>query len=124
MLKNSRDVRDFMERKRLAGFATVGLKNEPHVVPVFFTYEDGKVYVQTSRESVKVRNLLKNNKVAVAVYSGEEAVVLRGEGRILDSDEEFARRTQDHIDKCRTSSLCLPRHIQKFYYASHFSIKF
>lgn len=90
-----------MEQERLASFATVGLENEPHAVPVFFTYEDGKVYVQTSRESVKVRNLLKNNKIAIAVYSGEEAVVLRGEGRILDSDEEFVKRTQDHIDKYR-----------------------
>lgn len=90
-----------MEQERLASFATVGLENEPHAVPVFFTYEDGKVYVQTSRESVKVRNLLKNNKIAIAVYSGEEAVVLRGEGRILDSDEELVKRTQDHIDKYR-----------------------
>jgi nitroimidazol reductase NimA-like FMN-containing flavoprotein (pyridoxamine 5'-phosphate oxidase superfamily) len=88
-----------MNRERLASFATVDAENKPHVIPVFFIYDDGKVYIQTDRSSVKVRNLVKNSNVAVAVYSGEEAVIIRGIGRVLDSDEEFKKRTQDHIDK-------------------------
>jgi len=88
-----------MDRERLASFATVNLNNEPHVVPVFFTYANGKVYVQADRNSVKVRNLLRNNRVTVAVYSGEEAVIIRGKGRIVESDEEFVKRTQEHVSK-------------------------
>lgn len=88
-----------MMRERLASFATVTARGEPHVVPVFFTYDEGKVYVQTGRKSAKVRNLLRNRNVAVAVYRGEEAVIIRGEGRIIDEDEEFLRRTRDHIQK-------------------------
>lgn len=99
MPKSLREVQIFMDRERLASFATVGSSNRPHVVPVFFTYENGKVHLQTDRDSVKVRNLLRNNNVAVAVYSGEEAVVIRGKGRIIDSDEEHIKRTQEHIDK-------------------------
>ena len=99
MPKNLNEVQSFMETESLASFATVGSYGEPHVVPVFFTYENGKVYVQTDRKSVKVRNLLSNNKVAVVVYSGEEAVVLRGKGRIVEDDEVFARKTRDHIAK-------------------------
>jgi nitroimidazol reductase NimA-like FMN-containing flavoprotein (pyridoxamine 5'-phosphate oxidase superfamily) len=99
MLRNSREVQEFMNRERLAGFVTVDSKNRPHVVPVFFTYKDGKVYVQTDQHSVKVRNLLRNNNVAVAVYRGEEAVIIRGKGRIIDSSKEFIKRTQEHIDK-------------------------
>mgnify|MGYP001030022085 CR=1 FL=1 len=65
-----KEVESFMNRERLASFVTVNPNNEPHVVPVFFTYEGGKVYVQTDRNSVKVRNLLGNCNVAIAVYSG------------------------------------------------------
>jgi len=88
-----------MKRQRLASFATVGVKGEPHVVPVFFTYENGKVFVQTDRKFVKVRNLMKNPSVAVAVYGEEEAVIIRGKARIIESDEEFAKRTEEHVDK-------------------------
>jgi nitroimidazol reductase NimA-like FMN-containing flavoprotein (pyridoxamine 5'-phosphate oxidase superfamily) len=75
------------------------LKSEPHVVPVFFTYDHGRVYVQTNRDSVKVRNLTRNSNVAVATYHGEEAVIIRGKGRVIKDENEFARRTQDHIGK-------------------------
>jgi len=99
MPRSLEEVQSFMHLERLASFASVGSNNEPHVVPVFFTYEDGKVYVQTDRNSVKVRNMLKNNNVTVAVYSGEEVVIIRGKGRIIDYDREFVKRTQDHINK-------------------------
>jgi nitroimidazol reductase NimA-like FMN-containing flavoprotein (pyridoxamine 5'-phosphate oxidase superfamily) len=99
MPENMKEVRSFMDRERLASIATVDARNQPHVVPVFFTYENGKVYVQTDRNSAKVRNLLSNDCVAVAVYNEEEAVIIRGRGRVLESDEEFIRRTQEHIDK-------------------------
>ena len=101
MPKTLDEVKSFMDKERLASFATVGSNNEPHVVPVFFTYDDGKVYVQTDRKSVKVRNLLRNNNVAVAVYNGEEAVIIKGKGHIIDDEREFFKRTQEHIDKCR-----------------------
>jgi len=88
-----------MKRERLASFATVSSNNGPHVVPVFFTYDDGKLFIQTDGNSVKVRNLKRNNNAAVAVYYGKEAVIIRGRRRIIEKSEEFAKRTQDQIDK-------------------------
>jgi len=99
MPKNMKEVESFMDRGRLASIATVDARNQPHVVPVFFTYENGMVYVQTDRNSVKVRNLRDNDCVAVAVYDKEEAVIIRGKGQVLKSDEQFIRRTQEHIHK-------------------------
>ena len=95
MLRNLKEVYDYMNRERLASFVIVDSRNRPHVVPVFFTYKYGKVHVQTNLNSVKIRNLLRNSNVAAD--QGEEAILIRGERRILDSDEEFIRRTQDHI---------------------------
>jgi len=101
MPKSQKQVQSLMDQERLASFATVGSRKEPHIVPVFFTYDEGKVYIQTDRNSMKFRNLLRNDNVAVAVYREEEAVIIRGRGRVVDSEEEFVRRTQDHIDKYR-----------------------
>lgn len=83
MPKNVGEVQRFMEKESLASFATVSRDRQPHAVPVFFTYENGKVYIQTGRQSLKVRNLLGKKKVALAVYSGEEAVILRGRQRAI-----------------------------------------
>jgi len=99
MPRNMMEVQSFMGRERLASFATVSSEGKPHVVPVFFTYESGKVYIQTDRESAKVQNILNNNNVAIAVYSEEEAVIIRGKGRVVDRSDEFVWRTRDHINK-------------------------
>jgi len=99
MLKNLGDAKSFMEREWLASFVTVDAEGKPHVVPVWFTYDDGKVHVQTDRKSVKVHNIKRNNNVAVTVYHGEEAVIIRGRGRVVEEEKEFVRLTQLHIDK-------------------------
>jgi len=99
MPRNLSEVSYFMNRERLASFVTVDARNRPHVVPVFFTYEEGRVYVQTDRNSVKVKNLRENDNVALAVYSGEEAVIIRGKAKIIHDKTEFVKRTQQHIDK-------------------------
>lgn len=99
MLKNLTDVAAFMEREWLASLTTVDTRSKPHIAPVWFTYEKGRVYVQTDRKSVKIRNLKKNRNVAVAVYRGEEAVIIRGVGNIIEDEKEFVRLTQCHIDK-------------------------
>lgn len=101
MPKSQSAVSNFMQKEWLASFATVDAEGRPHIVPVFFTYDEGKVYVQTDRRSVKVRNLARNGNVAVAVYRGEEAVILRGKGKIIADRNDFIKRTQEHIDKYR-----------------------
>jgi len=99
MLKNMTDVSGFMEREWLASFVTVDAEGKPHVVPVWFTYDDERVHVQTDRKSVKIRIMKRNHNVAVAVCRGEEAVVIRGKGKVVDDEKEFVKLTQRHIDK-------------------------
>ena len=99
MLKSILDAKRFMNQERLASFATVDAENRPHVVPVFFTYADDKIYVQADRKSLKVRNLRGNHNVAIAVYCDEEAVVIEGKGCIIENESDFIRRTQEHVNK-------------------------
>jgi len=99
MLKNLAELANFMEREWLASFVKVDAEGKPHIVPVWFTYDDGKVHVQTDRKSAKVRNIKRNDKVAVAVYRGEEAVIIRGRGTVVEDEKQFVKLTQRHIDK-------------------------
>ncbi|MFB0543854.1 MAG: pyridoxamine 5'-phosphate oxidase family protein [Candidatus Bathyarchaeia archaeon] len=102
MPKGLSEVPELMRRARVATFATVDARARPHAVPVFFTYDEGSVYVQTDRGSVKVRNLRGNANVVVVVfhgYLGEEAVIIRGKGRVIEDESEFIKRTQEHIEK-------------------------
>ena len=99
LLKNLADVARFMENEWIASFATVDAESKPHVVPVWFTYEKDIVHVQTARKSTKTRNLKQNSNVAVAVFKGEEAVLIQGVGKIIADQGEFVRLTQCHIDK-------------------------
>jgi uncharacterized pyridoxamine 5'-phosphate oxidase family protein len=99
LLKNLADVARFMENEWIASFATVDAESKPHVVPVWFTYEKDVVHVQTAIKSVKICNLKRNGSVAVALFKGEEAVLIRGVGKIIADEKEFVRLTQCHIDK-------------------------
>lgn len=101
MPKSLSEVSNFLQKERLASFATVDAEGGPHILPVFFTYDNKKVYVQTDQKSVKVRNLAKNSNVAIAVYRAEEAVIIRGRGKVIADRNEFIKRTQEHIDKYR-----------------------
>lgn len=62
------EVEGFLHRERVAAFCSVDSENRPHIVPVFFTYDNDKLYIHTDRKSVKVHNLLANPNVAVTVY--------------------------------------------------------
>ncbi len=99
MPKNLQEVMSFMDKEWLASFASFDEQNAPHVVPVFFTYDEGKVYVQTGRKSVKVRNVSRNHNASVAVYRGDEAVIIRGKASVTSDSAEFKKRTQEHIAK-------------------------
>jgi nitroimidazol reductase NimA-like FMN-containing flavoprotein (pyridoxamine 5'-phosphate oxidase superfamily) len=98
MPATKRQMQAFMKRQRLATFCTVGPGSTPHAVPVWFSYSGGAVYVQTDRNSVKVRNLLRNPRVCIAVYDGDEAVIITGIARLLPL-QQFRRRTAEHVRK-------------------------
>ena len=52
---------------RTANVATVGADGQPHVVPVWFTLDDGDLVFSTSSASVKGRNLKREPRVALSV---------------------------------------------------------
>jgi pyridoxamine 5'-phosphate oxidase family protein len=61
--------RQFLKQSRLARLATSSPSGQPHVVPVGFEFDGKYFYVggYNLTESLKYRNIQKNNKVALVV---------------------------------------------------------
>ena len=77
------------EEMKMIHVATVKPSGSPHVVPVLSIFFNEKIYFETDRNSVKVKNILKNNNVVAVTPGGygSRTVVIEGKARII-SDEE------------------------------------
>jgi len=90
-------VRAFLEGERVCRVATVGRDGMPHVVPVCHVLADGKVYFATDHESMKLKNLRRNPRLALAadLYSEDwprlAGVLLQGAVRVVSRGSEFRK---------------------------------
>ncbi len=50
----------------------------PHLIPIWFVWHEGKVWICTPKDSQKVININKNPQVAVALEEGTHPVILEG----------------------------------------------
>jgi len=83
----------FLNRNELCRLATISQDGSPHLVPVCYVFEDNLFYIVSDLETAKVRNIRRDNKVALLVdqYQPNRAVFIRGEAEILTGGEEFQR---------------------------------
>ena len=58
--------------------ATVRPNGTPHLVPIWFVWVSGKIYLCTESDSVKARNLVQNPHVSIALEDGSRPVVIEG----------------------------------------------
>jgi F420H(2)-dependent biliverdin reductase len=58
--------------------ATVRPTGTPHLVPIWFVWVAGKIYLCTGSDSVKVRNLRQNPQVSIALEDGTKPIVIEG----------------------------------------------
>ena len=60
-------IREFLEKPRLADLATVRPDGSPQVTPVWYDY-DGKVFrVVVEPAAIKVRNVRQNDRVSMSI---------------------------------------------------------
>ena len=74
---------EFLTRKLLGRLATASPDGQPHVVPVWFLWEDGAAWISSYRSTRKVIDLERNPKCALVVdveypVGGLTAVMLEG----------------------------------------------
>ncbi|HEX7096017.1 MAG TPA: PPOX class F420-dependent oxidoreductase [Acidimicrobiales bacterium] len=91
LIKMSDDeVATFLEQSRTMTMATVGPNGLPHLVAMWYAFIDGKVWFETKKKSQKVKNLLRDNRIACMVEDGDTYDQLRGvslEGRAVISED-------------------------------------
>jgi len=61
------ELQTFLARPLVARLATVRPNGTPQIVPMWFLYEDGVLYMSTRTAAAKVKHLHKNPRVAVVV---------------------------------------------------------
>jgi PPOX class probable F420-dependent enzyme len=79
---------------RCAKLATVREDGRPHVVPVWFTLDGEHVIFTAGHTSVKVKNILRDGRVAICVDDDSPPfhyVLLEGRAEVLDDSVEAAR---------------------------------
>ena len=64
--------------------ATLMKDGRPQLTPVWYMYEDGKVFVNTNTSRVKYRNIKRDPRVSLLVDDGYRYIVISGEGRVAD----------------------------------------
>ena len=82
MAKLSPKVADFLKGKHFGKIATVMKDGSPHVTPIWYMLDDGKIVINTTTDRVKYFNIKRDNRVCFLVDSGYPYVILFGRARI------------------------------------------
>ena len=74
-------LREFLQSPRIGVLATVNPNGSPQISPIWYRYGDGKITMSTTEETLKCRNVRRDPRASLCVYSapdGLEYVTLRG----------------------------------------------
>jgi PPOX class probable F420-dependent enzyme len=58
---------EFLQGPWLMRLATIGADGFPHVTPVWYLYENQRIFTSTERDRAKFRNLVRNNRVGASI---------------------------------------------------------
>ena len=82
-------LEQFLSPPWIAVVATIGRDGMPQLTPNWYRFGEGRLTISTTRERIKYRNLARDDRLAVCVYSDLEAseyVTLRGSAEIADGE--------------------------------------
>jgi general stress protein 26 len=61
---------DFIRSQKILRLATIDSQGNPHIIPVWYDYINGKFYIGTNTRTMKARNIKKNPRVSFCVDVG------------------------------------------------------
>lgn len=64
--------------------ATVRYDGRPHLVPVWFVWLEGKIYLSTGAETQKFINLTGNQAISLSLPSTDNVIIIEGEAHVAD----------------------------------------
>lgn len=86
----------FLKSQKVLRLATVGNRNTPHIVPVWYMYNSKKFYIGTNTRTQKAKNVKKNKRVSFCVDVGINApniygVMGQGNAKLILENSEVKR---------------------------------
>ena len=94
-------LEEFLGPPRIAVVATVGRSGMPQLTPNWYRFANGRLTVSTTKERIKFRNLSRDPRLAVCIYSEPLAVeyaTIQGPAEIHD-DESIWPETQAIVER-------------------------
>jgi F420H(2)-dependent biliverdin reductase len=79
----SQESLDKLRSQQVIWFCSVRSDGRPHLVPIWFVYVGGCLYVSTDPKSVKSRNIRANARVTLALEDGVHPVICEGIARLV-----------------------------------------
>ena len=73
---NKRD--EFLKEQKILRLATIDGDGMPHIVPVWYKYQGGKINIGTNTKTLKAKNIARNNRVSFCVDVGVNAPDIYG----------------------------------------------
>lgn len=92
-------LHQFLTERHLATIVTLRADGSPHAVPVGFTYADGVARVITSAGSVKVANMLRDQRVSLTQLDGARWVTLSGLAVVSNDASRVAAAVQAYTQR-------------------------
>jgi len=98
----SPQVADFLRGRLIGRLATASPEGQPHIVPVWFLWEDGVVWISSYRSTRKVIDIERNHKCALVVdiengSDGLTAVVLEGQAELVSVPADSVKKRIERI---------------------------
>jgi hypothetical protein len=78
MEKINKDIVSRLETEKNIWIASVRADCRPHLVPVWFVFCEGNMYICIEPTSVKARNIMKYPSVCLALENGSNPVICEG----------------------------------------------
>ena len=100
-VEDSARLQEFLRDQKIAVVATIGRDGTPQLTPLWYGLSDGKLTLSTTKETVKYRNLLRDGRMTVCVYSepaAEDYVTIWGPVEISD-DESIWPLTRELVER-------------------------
>ena len=91
----------FLKPSHIVIVATIGRNGTPHLTPNWYAYAHETLMISTTKERVKYRNLRRDNRMTVCIYSAPQAqdyVTLWGRVTIRD-DESIWLDTRTIVER-------------------------
>ena len=84
MFKFTPKAKEFLRGVYFAKLGTVMKDGSPHVTPIWYMYEDGKFFVNTTPDRVKYWNIRRDPRVCLLIDDGYPYLVIFGTARIAN----------------------------------------